>query len=233
MIPFRISYFLAAFLVFQSMQVLVSKAQEIKQVELRFVSFPKVPDPAPFELQIGDGEVIEVEAPTNSLSKPYLVKPMTSWTLGESTVNPDGDPSFKVFGQVKSIAAKQQIILVIRKGKTNDDGLTLIPIDARVENFGGGRCLLMNASKVDIAGEIGGKKFMLKPGKRALLAPGVSNQKNGRKYSSAKIFFRKNEKAEPFFSSVWRLNAKARSMVFVYHEPLNRRLRLHIIRDYL
>lgn len=214
-----------------SLTTAVSAQQE--EVQLQFVSFPRAADPKPMELVVGDGETIQIEAPTNSISRTYRVKRMSKWILGKSITDDEGNPSFEVFGQSPSIASKKQLILVIRKRKNNSDGLELIPMNNNASGFGGGQCFLMNASKVDIAGSIGGEKFALKPEKHVVITPSASRKKGNKKYSHAYIFFRKDDKPEPFFSSTWRLSDRARNMVFIYHEPLNKRLRLHIIRDYL
>ena len=212
---------------------MVVSAQQEDQVSLQFVSFPRSANPAQIELISGDGETILIEAPTNSVSKTYKVNRMANWALGKSSTDAEGEFSFQAYGKAKSIAAKTQLILVIRKGKTDADGLEIIPIANKAAGFGGGKCFVMNATRIGIAGDIGNKKFKLKPGKNTVLKPEASREKNNRKYSNAYIYFNKNGKAEPFFSSVWRMNDKARNLVFIYHEPLNQRLRLHIIRDYL
>jgi len=208
-------------------------AQQQAQVILQFVSFPRSANPGAIELINGEGETILIEAPTNSLSKTYRVNRMDNWVLGKSITDAEGKPSFKVYGKAKSIAAQRQLILVVRKGKNDADGLELFPLASNSEGFGGGKCFVMNASKVEIAGEIGKKKFALKPLKHTIIKPEASREENNRKYSNAYIYFRKDDKPEPFFSSVWRMNDKARNLVFIYHEPLNHHLRLHIIRDYL
>lgn len=210
----------------------ISSAQQ-EEVQLQFISFPRIAKPKPIELLVGDGKTLEITAPTNRLSRIYRVNRMSKWVIGKSTTDEKGKLSFDVLGEAPAIAAKKQLILIVRKGKKNSEGLELIPLNNNISNFGGGKCFLMNASKVDIAGSIGGEKFALKPSRHVILTPSASNKKDNLKYSNAYIFFRKNNKPEPFFSSVWRLSDKARNLVFIYHEPVNNRLRLHIIRDYI
>jgi hypothetical protein len=214
------------------LQLTVS-AQEQEKVQVQFVSFPRSVNPEPVELIIGKEKTITVDLPTNSISKVYSVERMGNWTLGTATTDAEGMPSFTVYGKVKSIVAKKQIILVIRKGINNSDGLELIPMANQTTGFGGGKCFIMNASTIDIAGKVGEKVFALKPRKHTIIKPKASREKNNRKYSNAYFYYKKNKKPEPFFSSVWRLSDNARNLVFIYHEPTAKRLRLHIIRDYL
>lgn len=212
-------------------------AQEAEQVTLRFLSFPKSPDPQPVELLIGEGEIMEVHTPTNALSEPYRVKRLTTWAVGhlEPAANAEGKPAFAIYGSAPSIASSDQIILLIREGKENKDGMRVIPLDNKTGNFGGGKFFFMNAAKVDIAGMLGGTKFALKPGTHAIIEPTELNKREGAGADGffTEFYFRKEDEARPFFSSTWPANGKARSMIFFYHDPHNDRLRMHTIRDYL
>ncbi|MFK7849956.1 MAG: hypothetical protein AB8D78_03160 [Akkermansiaceae bacterium] len=201
-------------------------------VKLQFVSFPKVASPEPVELFLGEGKTMEVELPTNSISETYEVPVLSMWVLGESSTNEDGDFVFKDWGKARSNGAKNQLILVIRKGRDDADGFELVPMQSGADGFGGGKYLLVNAAKVDVAGSIGTSKFALKPNANQLIAPGPTKTKGNRKYCFAKIYFRKGEEVQSFFSSTWRFNEAARSMVFFYHDPNTGKLRLHTIRSF-
>jgi hypothetical protein len=209
-------------------------AQEAKgEIELQFVSFPKSPNAKLVELAIGEGKTIQVELPTNSISPVYKVKPLAKWALGKSTKDEEGKPSFEVYGQAPAISSTKQLILVIRSGAGDEKGLKLIPMDYSKSNFGGGKYFVMNASSVDIAGAIGTAKFSLKPRSYKLLAPKPTKVKNDREYCFAKFFYRKDSNIQPFFSSTWRFNKAARSMVFFYHDAKTMHLRVHTIRTYI
>lgn len=212
-------------------------AQEVDEVTLRFLSFPKNANPQPVELLIGNGEVLEVKTPTNAFSPPYKVKRLTTWAVGK--MKPAGseeeNPSFTTFGSAPALASSDQLILLIRDGKENSDGIRVIPIDNNIRHFGGGQFFFMNASKVDIAGMLGGTKFALKPGTHTIIEPVEMSQREGAAPNQffTEFYFRKEEEARPFFSSTWPANEKARSMVFFYHDIHNERLRMHTIRDYI
>lgn len=212
-------------------------AQEAEQVTLRFLSFPKNATPEPVELIIGEGEVLEVKTPTNALSQPYKVKRLATWSVGklEPGKGENGKSAFTSYGSAASIASSDQIILLIRKGRENKDGMQVVPIDNNSNNFGGGKFFFMNAAKVDIAGMLGGTKFTLKPGNQTIIAPKEKTRREGTTSDSffTEFYFRKGEEARPFFSSTWPHNEKARSMVFFYHDTTNDRLRMHTIRDYV
>lgn len=212
-------------------------AQEEELVTLRFLSFPKNANPQPVELLIGEGKIIEVNAPTNALSEPYQVTRLASWSFGklEPAPSPEQKPLFKSYGSAPAIASDNQLILLIRHGKENADGLRVVPLDNKTDKFRGGQFFFMNASKVDVAGMLGGTQFALKPGKHAIIEPKEVNrrQEGGPELFFTEFFFRKENEARPFFSSNWPANKKARSMVFFYHDTHNERLRMHTIRDYL
>jgi hypothetical protein len=212
-------------------------AQEAEQVTLRFLSFPKSASPQPVELLIGGGETLEVKIPTNALSAPYKVKRLSTWAVGkmEPAASAEEPPSFTAYGSARALASSDQLILLIRNGKENADGMRVIPMDNRTGGFAGGQFFFMNAAKVDVAGVLGGTKFALKPGTHTIIKPKEMIRREGAAANQffTEFYFRKETEARPFFSSTWPANDKARSMVFFYHDPHNERLRMHTIRDYL
>jgi len=204
-----------------------------EQVTLQFVSFPKLANAEPVELLIGDGETMKIELPTNSLSPVYKVNRLKQWVLGKSSTGADSKFVFDTYGKAASLASAKQLILAIRKGADDSDGLELILMNNQQSKFGGGEYFFMNAAKVDIAVKIGDKQFTLKPRKYKLVQPSPSKVKGKRKYLYTYIHFRKGAKAIPFYESTWRFSKKARSMVFLYHDPNTKQLRTHTIRDYI
>lgn len=212
-------------------------AQEAEQVTLRFLSFPKSANPQPVELLLSEGETLTVKIPTNALSAPYKVKRLTTWAVGktEPAANEEKTTSFTSYGSAPALASSDQLILLIRNGKENRDGMQMIVMDNSAKQFGGGQFFLMNAAEVDIAGMLGGTKFSLKPGKHKIIEPKEMIQREGGEANQffTEFFFRKKTEARPFFSSTWPANKKARSMVFFYHDTHNKRLRMHTIRDYI
>ena len=210
--------------------VLPCLAQEGESVTLQFLSFPRAINPEPVELVVGEGKTIKVETPTNELSAPYKVKLQSIWQVGETVVGKDDKPAFKVFGQATALASSQQLILLVHKGKTNSDGFDVIPIDYRPTEFGGGKFLFMNAAKIDIAGVVGSEKFVVKPGQHSIIKPKADRDTKG--LFNILIYFRKDAQAKPFFSSTWPLSDVARSLIFFYHDPDTKHLRLHTIRDF-
>ena len=205
-------------------------AQGGGKVSLQFLSFPKSLDPDPVELLVGDGKTIEVEIPSSELSQPYKVNAQKVWAVGESTIDEDGKPTFKVWGKAPALGAGKPLIILVRKGKSYDDGFELIPVDGLANRFGGGSFLFMNAARVDVAGEVGGEKFALHPGERTIIKPAPLPGRDN--ITHATLYYRKGEKPRPFFSSRWPLHANARSLIFLYHDPKTDRIRLHSIRDF-
>lgn len=175
---------------------------------------------------------MEVEIPTNSISKTYELPALSTWALGKSSTDEEGKFVFQTYGKTQSIGGKDQLILIIRKGVNDADGFELTTLNNSEEGFSGGKYILMNASKVDIAGTIGTGKFSLSPNNHTLIAPKPTKTEGTREYCFAKFHFRKDEEIQPFFSSTWRFNKEARSMVFFYHDPKTKQLRVHTIRSY-
>lgn len=210
---------------------LLGMAQTETSITLKFLSFPSIESPTPIELVVGEGKTIKVEIPTNELSVPYKVKSQTAWVIGETVKGKDDKPAFTVFGQAPSPASNDQLILLIRKGKSNADGFTVIPINSVKTEFGGGKFLFVNAASVDIAGVVGTEKFMIKPGTHSIIQP--KGDAKDKTLCQTEIFFNKDNQAKPFFSSTWPLSDEARGLIFFYHDPETKRLRLHSIRDFV
>ena len=200
------------------------------QVTVQFLSFPKSIDPAPVELVTGEGKTIEVEIPSNELSPTYKVPRLGVWSVGQTIEGPDGDPVFQEFGRAKALGSASQLILLVRKGAEYTDGFDVLPVDNQIARFGGGKFLFMNAAKVDVAGEVGGEKFALAPGRHSIVEPKPGE--NGRTFL-AQFYYRVDGKVKPFFSSKWPTNKQSRGLIFFYQAPDTKRLRLHSIRDFL
>ena len=179
--------------------VSMSAHAQTSTVNLQFVSFPKAANDEPIELLLGEGRTMVVEIPTNSISKTYKVPALSTWSLGKSSTHEEGEFIFQIYGKVQSLGTTDQLILVIRKGRNDTDGLELTPLNNNPEGFSGGKYFLLNATSVDIAGTIGTGKFSLKPKQHDLIAPKPTKIKGDRKYCFAKFFFRKEEEVQPFF----------------------------------
>ena len=205
-------------------------AQQEADVTLQFLSFPSIDPPTPVELAVGEGKTIKVEIPTTELSAPYKVKKQASWVVGETTKGNDDKPAFTVFGQAPALASTNQLILLIRKGKSNAEGFEVIPINTVKTEFSGGKFLFVNAAAVDIAGVIGTEKFVIKPGAHTIVHP--KGDKENDTLCQAELYFKKDNEARPFFSTTWPLSDAARAVIFFYHDPETKRLRLHSIRDF-
>lgn len=206
-------------------------AQDLPPVKVRFISFPKIQDPKPVELLTGEGKSILVELPTNSISPSYKIKRPKNWVIGKTGVNAEGKPSFKVYGKTPTLAASEQIVLLLRKGKLDEDGFDMIPFAEGGDHFGGGKYIFFNASKADIAGIVGKTEFAIKPRGYKLIAPQPNEVVRNKKLMHVRIFFRKNEDAVPFYSSAWRYSEKAQNMIFFYHAEGKAQIKMHIIRD--
>lgn len=222
-----------ALVLFQWCTILPASAQPQEQVQVQFVSFPIIQNAHPVELWVGPEKAIEVELPSRAVSKVYTVNRQNLWALGKSSLGPDQKPIFKTFGKAPATASSKQLILVICKGANYEDGLELIALDANQKDFAGGKYLMYNATKVDIAGSLGEDKFMIKPGHHIMMAPKPNEVKRDKKYLHAYLYFRKGGEAQPFYSSTWRYNETVRCFTFIYHDPENQRLKTHSIRDYL
>jgi hypothetical protein len=217
---------------FFAITILVCQGQQEEKVVLQFLSFPKAIDPKPVELLIGDGKTTEVKIPTNEFSENYSVTRLKKWVVGKTEIGNDGKPAFKVFGEGAALDSPKQLILLVRKGKENEEGMVVIPIDIQQSTFGGGSFLFLNAASLDLAGVLGETKFVVKPGKFIVTKPSpAKDEPLG--LVQASFFYSKDEEVKPLFNSTWPLNKQARTMVVFYEDPETGRLTRHSIRDFL
>lgn len=207
-------------------------AQE-PEVTIRFVSFPLTNEDEAIELITVEGKTIKVELPTNRLSIEYKVPKLQKWVLGKTVEGAkEGEKTFDVFGEVSALGSGTQLILVIRGDADKPNDFTLTAFDGGQSGFTGGSYLFFNASKVDIAATLGESQLAIKPQKHHLIKPSLSKEEKDSNQMYTRIYFRRGEEAVPFYTSAWRFNEKARSMVFFHHDIHTGQLRTHTIRDY-
>ena len=210
----------------------LTSAQE--QASIQFVSFPKAADPEPLELVIGEGETIKVNVPTNRVSDTYKIPLLSSWVLGKTKEDDEGKPQFNVLGKTKALGKSKQLILVIRNGYTNDKGLKLIAMPNDESKIGGGTFFFMNVSSdYQIAGKVTESRFSIKPGNSVVIKPAASKVNGRYKYCEALLAYRKGDIDRPFYTQTWRLHEEIRNFIFFYQDPTTKKLKLHIIEDYL
>jgi len=207
-------------------------AQEGAKVSLKFVCFPRANDTEPLQLLTGDAKAIEVETPSNEVSKPHMVQARNTWVIGKMITGDDGKPKFEVYGKTKALTSSKQLLVLLRKGATNADGFEIIALDSRKINFGGEKFLFLNTAKVAIAGKIGKQAVALKPGAHTIIKPKPDRgvRKNLCHVSFAYL---RNKEWKIFSSTTWPVHKNARALVFFYQDPTTKRLRLHAIRDFM
>lgn len=208
---------------------LVCAGQDLAKTSLQFLTFPESSKLVSLQMALGENQFLDCKVPCNDLSPAQKVPMMQKWIFGETIVGEDGKPQFKVYGEAPALSAANQIILLIRKGDNVSDGVEVIPLASDGAQFGGGKFLFMNTTKVDIAGEVGEKKFVIQPGKFAIIQP--TPGEDGRLFH-ASFFYRHNDNAEHFFSSTWPYNKDAKSLIFFYHDTATKQLAMHTIQDF-
>lgn len=212
--------------------LLPCSAQEGAKVSLEFVCFPRASDAEPLQLLTGDAKAIEIETPSNEVSKAHMVQARSTWVLGKMITGDDGKQKFEVYGKTKALASSKQLLVLLRKGATNADGFEIIALDSQKIKFGGEKFLFLNTSKVAIAGKIGKQSIALKPGSHSMIKPKPDRgvRKNLCHVSFAYL---RNKEWKIFSSTTWPVHKNARALVFFYQDPTTKRLRLHAIRDFM
>lgn len=222
------SRFVAAIL---GLAALPCGAQQAGSYELQFMTFPMTMEPLKVELLVGEGKTMELHVPSNELGPIVRVPRMSSLVFGETVMNEEQKPQFKVYGRGNPGSAPKQLILLLRRGPAMDAGFEVRAIASDLSEFSGGKLLFVNAASKDIGGRVGGVKFAIKPGAHTIIKPG--SEKNGR-LAHVEFFYSKESKAVPFFSSMWPVATHYRGLVFFYHDANDAdKIQLHSFRHFL
>lgn len=176
----------------------------------------KKENPKPVELQIGENKTISIETPSSELSPTYKVKGLASIVVGITTKNEKGESVFQTLGQAPALASPKQIISLMRKGGTNNDGFVVVPVDGDLAKFSGGNYFFINASNLPVGGKIGDKTFALKPGQKSMLQPAASHAGGG---CQVTLSYQKDEQWKIFYDTRWTVNTRYRSLIFFYQDP--------------
>ena len=198
--------------------VMASAQEEIENITLQFVSFPQGNRAKPVELLVGEGETIKVNTPSNEFSKRYTVPNMESIVLGETTLDEEGNSTFSIYGQGKHKGTKNQIVLLLKRGKEHSDGFVVHCIDADETKFGGASFLFINVSKIEVGGKIGDTEFSLEPGQQEIIKP-EANHSGG--VCQVTFAYKRPDKWKTFHDTRWPAHEKVRAMVFFYQNPKN------------
>ena len=203
------------------------------QVELRFVAFPRVANPKPVKLDLGDGKATAVDMPSTNLSKTYKVGAMPEWNLGETAKDEEGNPVFESFGKVKALEESRQLIVAWRKGEHAETGLELTAINSTAKGFDAGTCCLINKTDTAIKGSVGGVEFTLQSGENSIITPGASEKKGTREVSYVKFSYEADDGFKVFHNSIWRKTPTVRTLAFFFTDPKTKKPKFKIIRDYV
>jgi hypothetical protein len=206
---------------------LAAYGQSDENVKLRFVTFPKTPEPIKAELLMGLKAPVKIEASSNAISEPVSVPSMKEWVIGETSVNPAGEEVFNIFGRVPAAGSKEQIILILRKGSELSEGAKLILIDDTTLAFDLGKILFLNATKINIGGIVGKDKFAVRPGNYKVVEP--KPDASGRYYHT-RLFYEKDGKPKGFYNSNWPYSENSRVMVFIYQDSETGKIHRHVVR---
>lgn len=205
-------------------------AQEGEKVELRFVSFPPRQEWAEMEVLAGENKTIEIEVPSNELSKPYRIARNEFLVIGKTVAPGEDGKKFDVYARIKLQQAPSQIILLKSKGMDLADGFEAIAVNAAGTHFGGGKLLFVNASGTSIAGIVGGEKFALKPNAHRIVQPKADKGEN---LCQVTFAYQKGDQWRRFSDTRWPISDKHRGLIFFFEDPGTRKLGLFAIRDSL
>ena len=200
-----------------------------QDVRIETLSFPKGPA-GKIELLTEPGKTIEVTLQSHALADPLVVPRLPVWKFGRSEVDAAGEPRFRTLAEVKPGPARRQLLIFVRKGPAVEDGFEVIPLNAGAAGFGEGKMFIMNLARREVAGQVGGRQFVLPPGQHVEVKP-KADRPGGLSY--ALLRYKKGEKWRTLFSTNWPILKDARGLVFAYDGPGSKSVRLHSVVDAL
>jgi hypothetical protein len=200
-----------------------------QEVRVEALSFPKLATEK-VELLISPRKTVEVTLQSHALADPLMVPRLPVWKFGKSVVDAEGKMSFKTFGRVKPGGSKRQLLVFIRKGQALEDGFQVISLDGSKAGFGDGKMFIMNLAQREVAGQVGGKRFVLAPGRHVVVKPAADR---GEDLCYAVLRYQREEKWRTFFSTNWPMLENARGLVFTYEDGRSKSLRMHSVVDSL
>lgn len=216
-----------------SLLVMPCVAQDKDMAEVQLVLVPKVAIEKPVELLAGDGKLIPVDLPTNKLSQAYKLAKPHHWSIGHTAKDKEGKRVFKPMAKAEVLEADKQIVVVTPKGADGGKGFNIIPFANDTAGFTGGTYLIINVSEKHITGNLSNSKFSIQPKHCKLLTPKASEKKNGREYLHSIFKHGKDKNSKAFYTNTWRFNDKARTIVFIHHDPSGEHLNVSTIRSFL
>ena len=200
-----------------------------QEVSITCLSFPKQA-PASIELLVGPGKTVPIILQSHTLTEPLKVPRLAAWKFGKSSTNAAGEFQFKVYGQVRPGKAREQILLLIRKGASPANGLNILSLDGGGSSFGASQMLFFNLAREQVTGLVGGRRFRLDSGKYIIIKPKADRGKN---LCYASLKYQRGGKWRPFFSSNWPTLSNARGLIFLYNDPRSKSVRIHSLVDSL
>jgi len=217
-------------ILFAASLIIPASAPAQEEIAIQFLSFPRSEDLSSIEMVVGRGETLEIYIPGHELSQVYRVPALSRIVVGQTVTDDGGEKSFQIYGQAQSIEAKQQIILLVRKGAENSDGFEVFPIDGERTGFSGGSFMFFNASNIAVGGTVGDQELALRPGQRRLLKPNAMHAGGG---CQVTLSYQYQEEWRKFYDTRWTVNPRIRAMVFFFQDPESGQLGVSPIVDIL
>lgn len=196
--------------------------------KLRVLALPPKTEHPSLQLLQGKEAAVELEISSSRLTGPYKVRNDGRWRFAETAPGDEtGKP--KPLASCKAGRSSDQLAVLVRK-PGNDAGYGAFAVNMAPAAFGQRQFLIVNLSPGELAGELGGKKVALPPGKPVVVTPKADK---GKDLCQAAFYARKGEKWHPFHSTSWPLRDKLRGLIFLYQDTGNGKIQLHAISDFL
>jgi hypothetical protein len=198
-----------------------------QEASLQFVSFPVSHQPEPLELRVGKEKTVEIEAPSFEFSPILKVPDPGVWEFGKTIINAEGKSEFKVYGRVKSSGKQSQLIILMRRGASYEEGLTATLVNTDPGEFVPPSYLLLNTTKTTIAMKMGEEVVTLEPSKEKIVKPKPNVAEMVVQVSMA---YKAGEEWKVFSETRWPVYDRCRTLVF-FHSDETGKLQRHSITD--
>ncbi|MGJ8641917.1 MAG: hypothetical protein ACSHX9_00800 [Luteolibacter sp.] len=169
-------------------------------------------------LYVGESLVVETELPRDNFSETFEISKgdikltFISSALEEGLTVPDGAPEVDISSEWKKV-----LLLVMEDNENATMPIRVKAIDASDKVFGLGSIYMCNLSEVEVAGTVGDKELVLKPGDVRVVKNPV------RKAGSYPVKLDKQvadeKKPQRFIKQMWVHDEEVRQVLFILPKP--------------
>ena len=200
------------------------KPKQERGLTVRLLAIGLVDGAEELQIRSGEGEISPpIEVTTHGFSKPARV---TARDLSLTLPSVDGQ-KVKIISRATLPESGRRFLLLLTPSKGRYAS-RVVQLDN--PDFKADRVCFFNASPIQVAGSLGSRKFLAKPGTPVIAA--APDQKDLPFYQ-VKFFYKHEGEVRHFADTRWPHDDRGRSYVFFFTHPKTKRISYRAVDEYL